>query len=102
MVLYLRPRPNGFIEPCLPSPAERPPIGPGWFHEIKLDGFKLMARRDGAGVRLFTRRGLDWTDRYPSIAAEVAALSCRSCLIDGEVAICGKDGIPVFERLRYG
>jgi bifunctional non-homologous end joining protein LigD len=53
-------------------------------------------------VRLLTRRGIDWTTRYPSIAASVAALACRSCLIDGEVVICGEDGIPVFDRLRYG
>jgi bifunctional non-homologous end joining protein LigD len=61
-----------------------------------------MARRDPAGVRLLTRRGLDWTGRYPSVATAVAALSCRSCLIDGEVVICGEDGVPVFDRLRYG
>jgi len=61
-----------------------------------------MARRDGAGVRLLTRRGLDWTGRYPSIAAAVTTLSCRSCLIDGEVVICGDDGVPVFDRLGYG
>jgi bifunctional non-homologous end joining protein LigD len=91
-----------FVGPCLPSPAERPPSGPGWFHEIKLDGFRLMPRRDAAGVRLLTRRGIDWTTRYPSIAAAVGALACRSCLIDGEVVICGEDGIPVFDRLRYG
>jgi bifunctional non-homologous end joining protein LigD len=103
----VRPRPNGFIEPCLPSPAPKPPAGAGWLHEIKHDGFRLMAlkmpvpdktRGDAIGVRLFTRRGLDWTDRYPSIAAAVAALPCRSCLIDGEVVICGDDGIP--PRLR--
>jgi ATP-dependent DNA ligase len=41
--------PSGFIEPCLPSPAERPPSGPNWIHEIKHDGFRLMARRDPAG-----------------------------------------------------
>jgi bifunctional non-homologous end joining protein LigD len=102
MSLRLRARPNGFIEPCLPSAAPKPPAGDGWIHEIKHDGFRLMAQRDGAGVRLFTRRGLDWTDRYPSIAAAVAALACRSCLIDGEVVICGEDGTPVFDRLRYG
>jgi bifunctional non-homologous end joining protein LigD len=67
-----------------------------------LDGFRLLARRDAAGVRLLTRRGIDWTKRFPAIAAAVAALSCRSCLIDGEVVICGEDGIPVFDRLRYG
>jgi bifunctional non-homologous end joining protein LigD len=102
VLLRLRPRPNGFIEPCLPSQAPKPPAGPGWIHEIKHDGFWLMARRDPAGVRLLTRRGLDWTSRYPSIAAAVAALSCRSCLIDGEVVVCGEDGVPVFDRLRYG
>jgi ATP dependent DNA ligase domain len=101
-MLRMRPRPNGFIEPCLPSPAPKPPAGDGWIHEIKLDGFRCLARRDGAGVRLLTRRGIDWTSRYPSIAAVVAALSCHSCLIDGEVVVCGEDGIPVFDRLRYG
>jgi bifunctional non-homologous end joining protein LigD len=98
----VRPRPNGFIESCLPSPAPKPPAGDNWIHEIKLDGFRMLARRHGAGVRLLTRRGIDWTTRYPSIAAAVAALSCRSCLIDGEAVICGEDGIPVFDRLRYG
>jgi bifunctional non-homologous end joining protein LigD len=93
---------SGFIEPCLPSPAPKPPPGQGWIHEIKLDGFRLLARRDAAGVRLMTRRGIDWTTRYPSIAAAVTALACRSCLIDGEVVICGDDGVPVFDQLRYG
>jgi hypothetical protein len=97
MLLRLRARPNGFIEPCLPSAAPKPPAGSGWIHEIKHDGFRLMARRDAAGVRLFTRRGNDWTHRYPSIAAAVAALPCRSCLLDGEVVICGDDGIPCCE-----
>jgi bifunctional non-homologous end joining protein LigD len=46
-----------FIEPCLPSPADRPPSGPNWIHEIKHDGFRLMVRRDPVGVRLLTRRG---------------------------------------------
>jgi bifunctional non-homologous end joining protein LigD len=97
MVRNVRTRLNGFIEPCLPSSAPKPPVGPGWIHEIKLDGYRLMARRDATGVHLLTRRGFDWTIRYPLIAAAVAALSCRSCLIDGEVVICGEDGIPVFD-----
>jgi bifunctional non-homologous end joining protein LigD len=91
----------GFIEPCLPSPAGRPPSGPGWVHEIKHDGFRMMIRRDGAGVRLLTRRGNDWTQRYPLIAAAVAALRVRSCLIDGEAVACEGDGMPSFDRLRY-
>jgi hypothetical protein len=52
-----RSAPAGFIEPCLPSPADKPPSGAKWIHEIKHDGYRLMARRDAAGVRLATLRG---------------------------------------------
>src|SRR5215471_16373555 len=93
--------PSGFIEPCLPSPADRPPSGPGWVHEIKHDGFRLMARRDAAGVRLLTRNGIDWTERYPQISEAAGALKVRSFLIDGEAVACDRDGMPVFDRLRY-
>src|SRR5207248_6183776 len=64
----------GIIEPCLPSPAKVPPSGPGWIHEIKHDGFRILARRDSAGVRLITRAGNDFSSRFPVIAtAEQAA-----------------------------
>jgi ATP-dependent DNA ligase len=89
-----------FIAPCLPSPAERPPSGPGWLHEIKHDGYRLMARRDAAGVRLLTRNGHDWSARYPLIVEAVNALKVRSCLIDGEAVACDDNGLAVFERLR--
>src|SRR5262245_31663999 len=62
---------SGFIEPCLPSPAERVPSGPGWVYEIKHDGFRMMVRRDAAGVRLLTRNGHDWAQRYPLIVEAV-------------------------------
>jgi bifunctional non-homologous end joining protein LigD len=100
-MLRTRLVPAGFVEPCLPSPADRPPSGPGWVHEIKHDGFRMMVRRDPAGTRLLTRRGNDWTQRYPLIAATVEALTVRSCLIDGEAVACGDDGLPAFDRLRY-
>jgi len=58
-------RPVGHIPPCLPSRAERPPSGPEWLHEIKHDGFRILARRDGAGVRLITRAGNDLSSRFP-------------------------------------
>ncbi len=90
----------GFIEPCLPSPAKAPPIGPSWVHEIKHDGFRIMARRDGAGVRLITRNGNDFTRRFPLAAAAVAALPGRSCLIDGEAIACDDKGLAVFELIR--
>ena len=91
----------GFIEPCLPSPADSPPSGPDWVHEIKHDGYRLMARRDGAGVRLLTRNGHDWAERYPSIVEAVNRLKGRSCLIDGEAVVCDEHGLAVFERLRH-
>jgi len=82
--LAVRGRFLGIIEPCLPSPAKAPPSGPGWIHEIKHDGFRIMARRDDAGIRLLTRNGNDFTNRFPIIVAAVTALSARSFLIDGE------------------
>src|SRR5690349_7864716 len=88
-------RVSAFIEPCLPSPADCPPSGPNWIHEIKLDGFRMMVRRDPAGVRLLTRNGHDWTGRFPRIAAAAEALRARSFLT------CDGDGLPVFDRLRY-
>jgi bifunctional non-homologous end joining protein LigD len=91
----------GFIAPCLPSRAERPPSGPGWVHEIKHDGFRMMVRRDGAVIRLLTRRGHDWTDRFPLISQAAGALRVRSFLLDGEAVACDRDGLPSFDRLRY-
>jgi bifunctional non-homologous end joining protein LigD len=96
-----RTLPAGFIAPCLPSPADRPPSGPGWVHEIKHDGFRMMVRRDAAGVRLLTRNGNDWTGRFPLIAETAGALQVRSFLIDGEAVACDGDGMPCFDRLRY-
>jgi ATP-dependent DNA ligase len=63
----------GFIEPCRPSPIKQPPAGSNWLHEIKHDGFRIMARKDGKGVRLYTRNGYDFVDRFPRI---VEAASC--------------------------
>jgi bifunctional non-homologous end joining protein LigD len=92
--------PPGFIEPCLPSSAERPPTRTGWIHEIKHDGYRLMARRDPIGIRLLTRNGHDWAPRYPLIVEAVNKLKVRSCLIDGEAVACDDNGLAVFERLR--
>jgi hypothetical protein len=57
------------FEPCLPRPAKQPPAGPGWIHEIKHDGFRILARRDGRSVRLTTRNGQDLAGRFPLAAA---------------------------------
>jgi ATP-dependent DNA ligase len=81
--------------------AERPPSGPGWFHEIKHDGFRMMVRRDSAGFRPLTRNEHDWSGRFPLIAEAAGALKLRSFLLDGEAVACDRDGLPSFERLRY-
>src|SRR5262249_31826459 len=100
-MLHERTRPGlGIIEPCLPSPAKAPPSGPGWVHEIKHDGFRILARRDSAGVRLITRAGNDFSSRFPFIAMAVGKLPVRSCLIDGEAIVCDDSGLAVFELIR--
>jgi bifunctional non-homologous end joining protein LigD len=101
MSLRERTRPgSGIIEPCLPSPAKVPPSGPGWIHEIKHDGFRIIARRDSAGVRLFTRNGNDFTMRFPLAVAAIAELPGRSFLIDGEAIVTNDKGLAVFELIR--
>ncbi len=88
------------LEPCLPRPAKQPPTGPGWIHEIKHDGFRILAERDATGVTLHSRKGYDFADRFPLSAAAVTKLPVRSCLIDGEAIVCDANGLAVFELLR--
>jgi ATP-dependent DNA ligase len=93
--------PVGFVEPCLPSPAKAPPSGPGWLHEIKHDGFRIMALRDANGVRLMTRNGNDFTLRFPLAVEAVSALSARSFLLDGEAIVTNERGLAVFDLIRH-
>jgi ATP-dependent DNA ligase len=93
-------RADGFVDPCIPSRAPKPPSGPDWVHEIKHDGYRLIVRRDGGAVRLFTRRGYDWTERYPAIASAAAKLKARSFTLDGEAVVAGADGVAVFDALH--
>ena len=99
MLWRLRAFPD-FCEPCLPSPVERPPDGSDWVHEIKHDGFRLLARRGAFGVRLFTRNGHDWTERFPLVFEALNALKATTCLIDGEAVACNETGLAEFEGLR--
>ena len=89
------------FEPCLPRPAKRPPAGPGWIHEIKHDGFRIIAHRDAGGVRLVTRNGYDFADRFPLVVEAIAALPARSCVVDGEAIAVNDSGLPVFDLIRY-
>jgi bifunctional non-homologous end joining protein LigD len=91
---------SGFVEPCLPTLAKTPPSGPDWWHDIKHDGFRIMARLDSCGPRLITRNGNDFSDRFPIINLAVGALSARSCLIDGETIMADENGLADFNLLR--
>jgi ATP-dependent DNA ligase len=93
--------PISFIAPCLPVKATQPPSGDIWLHEIKLDGFRVIARKDGDRVQLYRRPGNDLTKRFPQIEEAMAKLRPRSCIIDGEAIVLGDDGLPSFDRLRY-
>jgi bifunctional non-homologous end joining protein LigD len=88
------------LKPCLPTRAPSPPAGPDWLHEIKHDGFRMIAHRNGR-ARLLSRHGRDWGDRFPAIVAAVEALAVTTCTIDGEVIACRNDGLADFELLRY-
>jgi hypothetical protein len=99
-MLARRIRTDGFVDPCIPSRAPKPPSGPVWVHEVKHDGYRLIVRRDGEAVRLFTRRGYDWTERYPAIAAAAAKLRAKSFTLDGEAVVAGADGVAVFDALH--
>src|SRR5262249_50227992 len=95
------PLPAGFVPPCLPTKALEPPSGEAWLHEIKHDGFRVIARKDGNRVRLYSRPGNDLTHRFPLIVETLARLRSRSCIIDGEAVACDGNGMPSFDRLRY-
>ena len=97
--IFVRSAP-GFIEPCLPTPSRRVPIGPGWVYEIKHDGYRLMVRKAGERVRIYTRRGVDWTKRFPRVVSSVRKLRAQSVLLDGEGVICDDNGLAVFDKLH--
>jgi bifunctional non-homologous end joining protein LigD len=100
-MLAHRIRTDGFTDPCISTLAAKPPSALGWVHEIEHDGYRLIARRDGTVVRLFTRRrGYDWTVRYPAIVVAAAKLRARSFTLDGEAVVAGADGVAVFDALH--
>ncbi|MDP9038870.1 MAG: DNA ligase D [Acidobacteriota bacterium] len=96
-----------FLSPQLAQQADNPPSAPDWLHELKLDGYRIQARKSGdsaAGQRpqvaLLTRKGLDWTHRMPALAAEIARIPAASATLDGEVVVLGPDGNSSFANLQ--
>jgi bifunctional non-homologous end joining protein LigD len=96
-----RTLPAGFIAPCVPSKVHTLPSGSQWLHEIKHDGFRIIARKDGPRVRLYSRPGNDLTQRFPLIVETLTRLRSRSCIIDGQAVVCDDNGVASFDLVRH-
>ncbi len=89
-----------WIKPQLTKLVDQPPEGPEWLHEIKFDGYRMHARLDRGAVRLLTRTGLDWTHKYPAIAAALTSLPARQAYLDGELCGVRSDGTTSFSLIQ--
>lgn len=88
-----------FRDPQLCTLVDAVPTGSGWIHEVKYDGYRALVAIGGGKAKVFTRSGLDWTDKFAAIADAAAALPLGSALIDGEI-VAFKDGRPDFSTLK--
>jgi bifunctional non-homologous end joining protein LigD len=91
--------PAGFVRPCEPALVERPAAGSRWLHEVKHDGFRILARKLGERANVWSRRGADFTDRFPAIAEAVRGLAVEKALIDGEAVVLRDEGRSDFGAL---
>lgn len=89
-----------FVAPALATLANKAPESGNWIHEIKFDGYRIQARLDGGEVKLLTRKGLNWTAKFATVAEAVGALPCKSALVDGEVVVEDADGVSSFSLLQ--
>src|SRR5512134_3192951 len=89
-----------FLPPQLASPRAAAPDGPEWLHEIKFDGYRTLARIENGAVRLLTRNGHDWSDRYGDLGEAFEALSSHQALIDGEIMVQDEHGVSSFAALQ--
>jgi bifunctional non-homologous end joining protein LigD len=96
-----RTLPAGFIAPCLPTKTTQLPSSSQWLHEIKHDGFRIIARKNDGQVRLYSRPGNDFTRQFPLIVEALARLRSRSCIIDGEAVACDDNGVASFDLIRH-
>jgi bifunctional non-homologous end joining protein LigD len=90
----------GFVEPALATSIEKVPAGDRWIHEIKFDGYRVQVHLAHEAVKVFTRRGHDWTNRFKKIADDAWHIAAGSAIIDGEVAVPAADGTTDFSVLQ--
>jgi bifunctional non-homologous end joining protein LigD len=95
----INPLAAGFVVPAQPVKDSKPPVGADWVHEIKHDGYRIIARRDGPTVRLYGRNAYDWTVRLAAIANAAECIKAESFTIDGEAGVLGPDGLSRLEEL---
>jgi bifunctional non-homologous end joining protein LigD len=89
----------GFVEPALATLASRPPRGKAWLHEVKFDGYRVQCHVQN-GIRFFTRRGHDWSERFRHLAAALAPLAAHAVILDGEVIVQTEEGRSDFHALE--
>lgn len=92
--------PSEFIPPLLPTLSNEPPVGEGWEHEIKYDGYRTMLVLGRDGDRAYTRRGFDWSARYARVLAEAKGLACKSAYLDGETVVQDEQGRSDFAAFQ--
>jgi bifunctional non-homologous end joining protein LigD len=95
-----RLQPPGFIVPCQPTLASKVPVGDGWIHELKHDGFRIVAFKDGGKVRLWSRTGRDWSAEFVAITEALRALPFKRVMLDGEAVAHCLDGLPEAEHIH--
>ncbi|MGR9253307.1 non-homologous end-joining DNA ligase [Rhizobium leguminosarum] len=97
--LPLDPMPDR-VDPCLALLKTKPPKGRQWAFEVKWDGYRLAVHIEPSGVRVLTRGGHDWTDRFPAIVAQAKRLSVSTAILDGEAVVFDEQGRSDFGRLQ--
>ena len=91
-----------FIIPSAPVLKRQPPTGPQWLHEVKFDGWRAQLHKAGDEAAIYTRKGHDYTGRFPAIRESLLALPTDSAIIDAEIVVCDSDGKPDFRSLMAG
>jgi len=89
-----------FIPPQLATLVDEAPKEDAWLHEVKLDGYRLLARIDGARIKLVTRRGNNWTEKFEPLVKALAGMKLRSAMLDGEIVHLNSDGTSSFGSLQ--
>ena len=97
-----RRRPAGFILPCQPTLSDTVPSGPLWLHEIKHDGYRIVASKTDDQVRLWSRNGRDWSREFLAVSEALRGLQVKEIVLDGKAMAHCKNGLPDFFGLRSG